>query len=47
LVFKNQGKKSDKTRKLGFLRNDCAYGGGESRKPTNYLIYKKVFLKNI
>ncbi len=24
LDFKNQGKKSAKTRKLGFLRNDCA-----------------------
>ncbi len=34
LDFKNQGKKSAKTRKLGFLRNDCAYGGGDSRKPT-------------
>jgi hypothetical protein len=34
LDFKNQVKKSAKTRKLGFLRNDCAWGGGESRKPT-------------
>jgi hypothetical protein len=34
LDLKNQGKKSAKTRKNGFLRNDCAYGGGESRKPT-------------
>jgi hypothetical protein len=34
LDLKNQGKKSAKTRKLGFLRNDCAMGGGESRKPT-------------
>jgi hypothetical protein len=32
--FKNQGKKSAKTRKLGFLRNDCALGRAESRKPT-------------
>ncbi len=32
--LKNQGKKSAKTRKLGFLRKDCALGGGESRKPT-------------
>ncbi len=34
LDLKNQGKKSAKTRKLGFLRNDCAQGGEESRKPT-------------
>jgi len=34
LDLKNQGKKSAKTRKLGFLRNDCAQGGGDSRKPT-------------
>jgi hypothetical protein len=34
LDFKNQGKKSAKTRKLSFLRNDCAWGRGESRKPT-------------
>ncbi len=34
LDSKNQGKKSDKTRKLGFLRQDCAQGGEESRKPT-------------
>jgi hypothetical protein len=30
LVLKNQ---LAITRNLGFLRNDCAYGGGESRKP--------------
>jgi hypothetical protein len=34
LDLKNQGKKSAKTRTLGFLRNDCAKGGGDSRKPT-------------
>ncbi len=34
LDLKNQGKKSAKTRKLGFLRKDCAQGGEESRKPT-------------
>jgi len=34
LDLKNQGKKSAKTRKLGFLKNDCAWGGGDSRKPT-------------
>jgi hypothetical protein len=34
LDFKNQGKKSAKTRKLGFLRNNCAQGGGDSRRPT-------------
>jgi hypothetical protein len=34
LDLKNQGKKSAKTRKLGFLRKDCAKGGEESRKPT-------------
>ncbi len=32
--LKNQGKKSAKTRKLGFLKNDCAWGEGDSRKPT-------------
>jgi hypothetical protein len=30
--LKNQGKKSAKTRKLGFLRNDCAYGWGRKQK---------------
>jgi hypothetical protein len=34
LGFKNQRKKSAKTGRLGFLRNNCAYGGRESRKPT-------------
>jgi hypothetical protein len=34
LDLKNQGKKSAKTRMLGFLGNDCAWGGGDSRKPT-------------
>jgi hypothetical protein len=34
LDLKNQGKKSAKTRKLGFLRKVCAKGGGDSRKPT-------------
>jgi hypothetical protein len=34
LDLKNQGKKSAKTRKLGFLKKDCAWGGGDSRKPT-------------
>jgi hypothetical protein len=34
LGLKNQGKKSAKTRKLGFLKNDCAWDGGDSRKPT-------------
>jgi hypothetical protein len=34
LDLKNQGKKSAKTRKLCLLRNDCAKGGEESRKPT-------------
>jgi hypothetical protein len=34
LDLKNQGKKSAKTRKLGFLKNDCAWGGGDSRIPT-------------
>jgi hypothetical protein len=34
LDLKNQGKKSAKTRKLSFLRKDCAQGGGDSRKPT-------------
>ncbi len=34
LDLKNQGKKSAKTGTLGFLRNDCAQGGGDSRKPT-------------
>jgi hypothetical protein len=33
LGFKNQGIKLAKTRNLGFHRNDCAYGGGESKKP--------------
>jgi hypothetical protein len=33
-ISKNQGKKSAKTRTLGFLGNDCAQGGGDSRKPT-------------
>ncbi len=33
LVLKYQGIKLDKTRNLGFHRNNCAYGGGESRKP--------------
>jgi hypothetical protein len=32
LDLKNQGKKSAKTRKLGFLRNDCALGGGRQQK---------------
>jgi hypothetical protein len=34
LGSKNQGKKLAKTRNLCFLRNVCAQGGGESRKPT-------------
>jgi hypothetical protein len=34
LDLKNQGKKPAKTRKLGFLGNDCAWGGGDSRKLT-------------
>jgi hypothetical protein len=34
LDLKNQGKKSAKTRKLGFLKNDRAWGGGDGRKPT-------------
>jgi hypothetical protein len=34
LDLKNQGKKPAKTRKLGFLGNDCAWGGGDSRKPS-------------
>jgi hypothetical protein len=33
LVFKNQGKKSVKTRKLGFLRTDYPLDERESRKP--------------
>ncbi len=34
LDLKNQRKKSAKTRKLGFLKNDCAWGGEDNRKPT-------------
>jgi hypothetical protein len=34
LGFQKPRKKSAKTRTLGFLGNGCAYGGGDSRKPT-------------